>query len=119
MWRSYFFLLVACLFIGGDDPVKKGSEPLRKPKQPPILSGRIQQLEGNRMIVVDAKQGSAEVKGYVTITNETVILQKVGGKLVTANYDDLKKGMNVSVWQEGPIMMIYPYQLTADQLILE
>lgn|GEM_PF-6427219 len=86
-------------------------------KQPPVLQGQIQQINGDRIVVVE--NHSNEVKGYVTITKETKIFQKGNAGLVEVEQEDLQVGMDISVWQDGPILMIYPAQLSADEVVIE
>ena len=133
LWGSCLLLLTSLLLIGWGLPVEKKLHALfqfsmddmrekeveAKPrsKQPPVLKGQIQRINGNRIMVVENHSG--EVKGYVTITKETKIFQKVNAKYVEVKQENLQVGMNISVWQNGPILMIYPAQLTADEVVIE
>lgn len=136
IWGSIVLLLTSFLLIGGILPVDKGIQALFQfssdniqdnetktrlaSKQPPALSGQIQNVTGDQIIVVEpTRNGHAEVKGYVRIKKETRIFRKVKADFIDAKPEDLQAGMNVSVWQDGPILMIYPAQLTADELVIE
>ena len=130
IWMSGLLLLISVLLMGWVFPTEKSieafwsntsdnnhPEALSKSKQDPVLQGKIQEIEGKQLVIVNpAKE---EVIGYVTVTEETKLFQKAGAKLVKVHFEDLQEGMKVSVWQDDPILMIYPAQLTADEVVIE
>lgn len=129
---SCLLIVVSALLMGWIFPVEKGKQTFSRlighvnesemeeaqiSKQPPVLSGRIAKIEGHRLTVVENQEN--QINGYVTITKETNIFRKVQEEHVRATQKDIQVGMKVSVWQDGPMIMIYPAQLTADELVIE
>ncbi len=126
-------LILFVIFIGWIDPVEKlaslrlvssadqsNIKELPISEQPPLLTGRIADIKSDQLTVVeDQENGRTEVIGYVNITNETKIFRKVQNGYEKITQEDIQTGLKVHVWQDGPRIMIYPAQLTADQLVIE
>ncbi len=94
----------------------------------PDFTGRITQLEQVSgegtvgRVLVEAtlgREGTEYVDKYmVTIKDETLILQRVGGDRRSATFEALIIGQQLQVWFVGPIAESYPAQVAARQIVI-
>lgn len=92
----------------------ENNESKQVPTPPPVLQGDVTEIKGTKLTVVDQDQ-----KGYVTIHEQTKIYLQTSEGLQSIKQAEIKEGMKVKVWYDGVMIMIYPMQVPADQLILE
>ena len=57
-------------------------------------------------------------KGKFTVTNETEILERQGGKLTPASFEVLRVGQLVEATYAGPVAESYPSQGTAGRIVI-
>ena len=77
---------------------------------------------GQSSILVEAKvvteDGEYIDKYWVSIKDETLILEQSGEELGKATFEALQVGQQVQVWFSGPVAESYPAQVTAGQIVI-
>jgi beta-N-acetylhexosaminidase len=75
-------------------------------------------LLGN-LLVEGTKDKDAEYdKAMVKVTKGTKIYRQIGGELREASFDDLKGGVKVEIWFQGPVAESFPVQATAGKIVI-
>lgn len=64
----------------------------------------------------DEKSGSA--KGYIRIFEDTRIFIETDDDAALATFDDLREGLVVEVWFDGPVLQSYPVQAGAEAVLI-
>lgn len=114
MKRRFAFMCMFALAMSA-----MGCGPTNPPAQTPGIVGTITSFQlatdNNRvatMMVEGGEQepGAVSDKAYVTITEETTVLDIGGNRISPAG---LAKGLAVQVWFKGPVAESYPVQGTA------
>ncbi len=77
---------------------------------------------GQSAILVEAtvvtEDGEYIDKYWVSIEDETLILEQSGEELGEAAFEALKVGQQVRIWFSGPVAESYPAQVTAGQIVI-
>ena len=72
-----------------------------------------------RVLIDGVRERDTEVdKASVTVTAETRLFIERGGEREPAACTDLKKGQKVEARFAGPVLMSYPVQATASEIII-
>jgi hypothetical protein len=59
------------------------------------------------------------LRDRVTVMNDTKLLKREGGGLISISFEDLKVGQRAEAWYEGPVAESYPRQATASVIVIE
>jgi hypothetical protein len=85
------------------------------------FTGHVTEI-GQSAILVEARvvteDGEYIDKYWVTIEDETLILEQFGEELSEAAFEVLQVGRQVQIWFSGPIAESYPAQATAGQIVI-
>lgn len=88
------------------------------PDRDPDVTGQITQQEGGR-VLIEAQPGVMEGdKFWLTVDDSTPIFADVNGQLESRNLNDLRTGIRVSAWADGPVAMSYPAQGGAAAIVI-
>jgi hypothetical protein len=58
-------------------------------------------------------------KYWVSLTDETFIVDRTGTERRPGEWDDLAVGQRVQVWFSGPVAESFPMQATAERVVIE
>lgn len=71
------------------------------------------------LLVEGSKDKDTEYdKATVKVTKGTKIYRQVGKELKEASFDDLKGGVKVEIWFQGPVAESFPVQATAGKIVI-
>ena len=91
------------------------------PQNNRIIRGLITDVNRSAEVVLveeDPSDKWGSDKGNFTVTNETEILERQGGKLTPASFEVLRVGQMVEATYSGPIAESYPSQGTAGRIVI-
>lgn len=123
--RRFAFALAALVMAG----VLLAACGLRVPSDPPAITGTITsailptfaRTVGSTTAGTILVEGSGAVgdKASLTLKDSTTILEKAAdGTTADASVRDLKVGLMVQVWVDGPVAESYPVQGTASVVLI-
>lgn len=67
------------------------------------------------LMIEGVKPDGTEDRASVTVTKETIIFRQTKK---TANFEDLKEGLQVEVTFKGPVTLSYPPMATAGEILI-
>ena len=75
-------------------------------------------LLGNLLVEGKKDKDTEYDKATVKVTKGTKIYRQVGGELREASFDDLKGGVKVEIWFQGPVAESFPVMATAGKIVI-
>lgn len=120
-------MLIGCQENGetGDhaDTDQTGAEGDVKDPMTPDLTGTLTRIDPgipDKLIMVeeDPESAGGSAKGLVKVVDETEILGGEGENPSRLTKEDLKEGMLLKVWFEGPVAESYPVQGTGGKIVV-
>lgn len=86
---------------------------INRPSKEAVKFGRL-----GAIMVEGSKPDGTEYKASVKVTGGTVILKQIGMVREKAGFNDLREGLEVEVKFKGPVMMSYPVQAEAGEILI-
>jgi beta-N-acetylhexosaminidase len=75
-------------------------------------------LLGNLLVEGSKDKDTEYDKATVKVTKATKIYRQIGRELKEASFDDLKGGVKVEIWFQGPVAESFPVQATAGKIVI-
>jgi len=87
------------------------------------ISGIVTSVSGRTdgvtvLVESDPSTPTAGDKASVVVTSSTRVTRRSGSGEVAATFRDLRPGLRVEVWFEGPVAMSYPVQGKAQAVVI-
>lgn len=107
-------ILLAAAFAGGCGGQSSTAPPAGKP----YMEGAITQIAKDRVLVEEVPDQQQGNKCWMTVSDRTRVLIKVGEEVKLAGPAQLAVGQRVQVWVSGAILESYPCQAGADAILI-
>ena len=75
-------------------------------------------LLGNLLVEGSKDKDTEYDKATVKVTKATKIYRQFGKELKEASFDDLKGGVKVEIWFQGPVAESFPVMATAGKIVI-
>lgn len=89
------------------------------PTSPADITGTITRATAGSVLVEERPADTAgSLKAAVRLTSATTVWKVSGGSQHAATRADLREGLRVSVWFDGPVLTSYPVQAGAKAILI-
>ncbi len=124
MKYTRIFLLFAVLVFWGAAACSQRDAELQLPAAQPDIRGIITEVErtsdGLHIMVEENPADSAgSAKASVRVGEQAEIMMRNASELREAGAGELARGMRVSVWYDGPVLLSYPARAGAKTVVVE